>query len=664
MKNVNGELLKETLIKNVEMLTNQLSDLSNLDEFNRVNETIRMYPSKIKGDEANNTQEEDVAKISAEESSSDSDDPSDHSAVNTRNEADVANIRKLPNDSKEMLIENDRFIAVADFVAQEKSDLTLKKNDILRIIVTREDGWWLAENAYGDRGFVPKTFLKVYKLNETDEQQFGKPLPMPRLSIATEAKSSSDICSTKNEIINANHLLYGGRISDKKKQKIENNMKTVEMTSKEPNIETKILEDSKSESSDTPKQQNFNLAESKILKSTESTLTDKPIVVPDKYEKIDNSTNHQTYECYLAPRLSKSNYAFHDIYWNYEDNRLRKRRVRVSKLIKIIRLEKICLNGIDVHCRLIRAYLFDRKNIEEEHQIVSNVYTIKAHVRGRDQQTWVFSTTDNIEIVSLDHPTFIVRSNYKQKNVVLCVEATVIYSDHEGEVLEQSLGCIMIPIISEGGQCCMQNKNYTATLFVRKSQSKKGLDAFPVNTRIQITFNVADIPKNIVHQVDSLPDIILCNALFVPMFFYYRRLLGEFLTKYTDNCNSAALKAEPFLATFPLIADQPDVMEMLWKLWKIHKKNAANRKLSEMEEAERFRSFFLMTGFILHHTVAMPTFNWSNVRCFADRQAKLGQFREQYLHNFNAAKYLSRQRCHPINIYTYAIDIIGPHSIN
>lgn len=82
-----------------------------------------------------------------------------------------------------------------------------------------------------------------------------------------------------------------------------------------------------------------------------------------------------------------------------------------------------------------------------------------------------------------------------------------------------------------------------------------------------------------------------------------------------------------------------------------------------MEEAERFRSFFLMTGFILHQTIPMTKFNWSDARCFADRQAKLNHFREQYLHNFDPIKYLSRQRCHPINIYSCTIDIIGSHAI-
>lgn len=82
-----------------------------------------------------------------------------------------------------------------------------------------------------------------------------------------------------------------------------------------------------------------------------------------------------------------------------------------------------------------------------------------------------------------------------------------------------------------------------------------------------------------------------------------------------------------------------------------------------MEEAERFRLFFLKTGFILHETIAMPKFNWANARCFSIRQRKLDHFREQYLHDFDVITYLSRQRCHPIDVYSYAVDIIGPHAI-
>ncbi|KAL3995031.1 Variant SH3 domain family protein [Acanthocheilonema viteae] len=684
VKNTSEQHFKENTLKDLETMTDQLSNLMTSNKITMTNDIVKIPPietireeEKVSMEEMNNLQRENITEVSSKDSSSDPDYDSDHSIVEERYKIEEKNLKEeLKNAGS---TENNRFIAVANFEAQEKNDLTLRKNDLVRIIATRQDGWWLAENANGVRGFVPKTFLKVYKeLNESKEvaEEFNKPLPMPQQTIMRAGYSRI----IKNEEITEKSKASKAHISNITGAPTQTSYITGALartsyitgalartshitgapaqTSNSGQVdETKILEESSSDNSKISGQ-HLELPESKILKTTRSSSFTQPITAPNMLEKDDDYNAHFTYECYLAPRLSKSNYAFHDIYWNYEDDRLRKRRVRVSKMIKVIRLNKVCLNAIDVHCRLIRAYLFDRKNKLQ----VSNIYTIKAYPRTRDPQTWIFSASKDMQKTLLNYPSFIVRSNYKQKSVMLCLEAAIVFSDHEGEMSEQSLGCVMLPIIDENGHCCMQNKNYTASLFMRNSFNRE--DVIPVNTQIQITFRVSNVPNNIVHQVDSLPDIFLCHALFLPMFFYYRRLLGQFLTKDSDNCSNAALKAEPFLATFPVIADQPDIMEMLWQLWKIHEKNATNKKLSEMEEAERFRSFFLRTGFILHQTVPMKKFNWTDARCFADRHAKLSHFREQYLHNFDAIKYLCRQRCHPLNVYSYAVDIVGPHAIS
>uniref|UniRef100_A0A8L7T8A7 Bm5118, isoform c n=1 Tax=Brugia malayi TaxID=6279 RepID=A0A8L7T8A7_BRUMA len=609
MKSMSEQHLKENAFKDLEELTDQLSELmsSGRTSMSLENDSMKMFPSKrIREEKAqvgeiNNEKEE----ISSTDSSSDRDYASDYSTMQEGNRTNDMNLRK--------------------------------------------DGQWLAENTNDDQGFLSKELT----YSEEEAKESDKPLSIPRRTVI--AKTMASIFPTSSN----KGVAEKSETSEKKKQR--DNLNVADMAAPTGtsnighNIETKILEESSSEHSKVSRQ-DLELSEQETVKTTLPKSSSQPITALDTLEKASNYGDHLTYKCYLAPRLSKSNYAFHDIYWNYEDDRLRKRRVRVSKMIKVIRLDKVRLDAIDVHCRLVRAYLFDLKSTEEEYQIVSNVYTIKAHTRTRHPQTWTFSTTKDMQKISLSYPSFIVRSNYKQKSVMLCLEAAIVFTDHEGEMSEQSLGCAMLSIIDENGHCCMKNKNYTAKLFNRNPFNKK--EAILANTQIQITFGVSDVPNNIVHQVDSLPDIFLCHELFLPMFFYYRRLLGQFLTKDCDNCSSSALKAEPFLATFPAIADQPDTMEMLWQLWKIHKKN-----LSEMEEAERFRSFFLTTGFLLHQTVDMPKFNWADARCFTDRQAKLSYFREQYLHSFDAIKYLSRERCHPINIYSYALDIIGPHAI-
>lgn len=85
---------------------------------------------------------------------------------------------------------------------------------------------------------------------------------------------------------------------------------------------------------------------------------------------------------------------------------------------------------------------------------------------------------------------------------------------------------------------------------------------------------------------------------------------------------------------------------------------------SEVEQAEQYRAFFMSTAFILHRTIVMPEFDWANGQGLADRQAVLNNFQEQYLGNFDVIKYLSRHRCRPVNVFDYAVDVVGPHALD
>ncbi|KAF6105147.1 nephrocystin 1 [Phyllostomus discolor] len=56
--------------------------------------------------------------------------------------------------------QENEYIAVGDFTAQQTGDLTFKKGEILHIIERNPDGWWMGKNAGGNKGLVPRTYLE------------------------------------------------------------------------------------------------------------------------------------------------------------------------------------------------------------------------------------------------------------------------------------------------------------------------------------------------------------------------------------------------------------------------------------------------------------------------------------------------------------------------
>uniref|UniRef100_A0A4W2D282 Nephrocystin-1 n=1 Tax=Bos indicus x Bos taurus TaxID=30522 RepID=A0A4W2D282_BOBOX len=65
------------------------------------------------------------------------------------------------------------YIALGDFTAQQVGDLTFKKGEILCIIKKNSDGWWMAKNAKGNEGLIPKTYLEPYNKEGGQESSEG-----------------------------------------------------------------------------------------------------------------------------------------------------------------------------------------------------------------------------------------------------------------------------------------------------------------------------------------------------------------------------------------------------------------------------------------------------------------------------------------------------------
>ncbi|TMS33892.1 hypothetical protein L596_001580 [Steinernema carpocapsae] len=85
--------------------------------------------------------------------------------------------KKAEKTEEGISVRGNQFVALVHRKAVNKGDLTVQKGDVLKIHSIREDGWWMAETAKGERGMVPKNILRHCATSEEKpkKQQLMKP---------------------------------------------------------------------------------------------------------------------------------------------------------------------------------------------------------------------------------------------------------------------------------------------------------------------------------------------------------------------------------------------------------------------------------------------------------------------------------------------------------
>ncbi|KAF5909548.1 nephrocystin-1 isoform X1, partial [Clarias magur] len=53
------------------------------------------------------------------------------------------------------------YVVLSSFRGQEEGDLIVKKGAVVKILEKSDDGWWFAQDKEGNKGLVPKTYLKI-----------------------------------------------------------------------------------------------------------------------------------------------------------------------------------------------------------------------------------------------------------------------------------------------------------------------------------------------------------------------------------------------------------------------------------------------------------------------------------------------------------------------
>ncbi|CAJ0948822.1 unnamed protein product, partial [Mesorhabditis belari] len=505
--------------------------------------------------------------------------------------------RSPRNDHQKELnvVEGNRFFALADWQAEESDDLSIKKGDLLKVIETRVDGWWKAQNTMGEEGMVPKTFLKHFDPLETPPHE---------------------------------------------------------------HLQQSVQERRIQEQSNQP-QQSLIIPQPFIHQTTTQNIQQIPPMQFSLTPTVSclgdalSSDHHLTAACHLAPRLSESNLAFHDLYWNFKDDKLRKRYVRVSKLVRLIRVEGM-ENRQSAQANLLRIALFDLSR-RTGRQIVSNVHTICAN---NEAGNWTFSTKIDSTLDVFHFSDVLIRSNYQQSNIVLVIEASII-EDQSGFPREISLGVAKLPLLSDQGVVRLTNRTYTEML-IRENLFDRTNPG--IKTNFRLVFKVMDVPTDLVQYVDSLPDILLFQPPFARLAFFYRRRLAEALIRDKENPVSSELLYDPFLASFPRAFDQPDLLDYCRKTFQHKLKQIVKR--SESEQAAEFYSYFMLTVFTLIDTSMMPPFSAWDSRIINARRSLMEKHASSVLEHKGNVQFLLSNPFRPLDIFAYTVDLTGQHAID
>ena len=80
--------------------------------------------------------------------------PSSSGVSSASSSSASANVSKATTDNTRF-----QYIAIYDYDARTKEDLTIKKGDLLEIIKRKSTAWWTAKNESGQEGWIPSNYV-------------------------------------------------------------------------------------------------------------------------------------------------------------------------------------------------------------------------------------------------------------------------------------------------------------------------------------------------------------------------------------------------------------------------------------------------------------------------------------------------------------------------
>ncbi|KAM6178267.1 nephrocystin-1 [Rhynchocyon petersi] len=484
---------------------------------------------------------------------------------------------------------SEEYITVGDFAAQQVGDLTFKKGEILLIVQKKPDGWWIAKNAKGIKGLVPRTYLEA--LNKEEGQE------------SSEEESEDDVEGV-DEAADGEEV----------EQRTESHWSAVQKAVSEQVDTVNVL----------------------------TTMGAVPAGFrPSTLCQLLEEGNQFRASYFLQPELTPSQLAFKDLLWDAKTDSIRSRTSRVSLILTLWSCRMIPVPGtsIQVLSRHVRLCLFDGN------KVLSNIHTVRATWQPKKPKSWTFSPqVTGILPCLLDGDCFI-RCNSSSPDLGILFELGISYiRNSTGEKGELSCGWVFLKLFEASG-IPISTKTYE--LFLNGGTPyEKGIEVDPSVSRRapgnlfhqmmtmrkqpQLLVKLRTLNRSSRNILSLLPETLVGSMCYIHLLVFYRQILGDVLLKDRANLQSADLISNPVLATFPKLLEQPDIMDALRSTWA---EKESTLKRSEKRDKEFLKAAFTLVYhdcvYPLLHSTFLPPSRWAEEETEALRWKVIADFLKQ-----------------------------------
>uniref|UniRef100_A0A3P8R7U3 SH3 domain-containing protein n=1 Tax=Astatotilapia calliptera TaxID=8154 RepID=A0A3P8R7U3_ASTCA len=532
--------------------------------------------------EAGNVSKEDSENSAEEDDDEDSNDnEEEHVEIVNNIAGDERRDLKPPSQSDARI-----YMVLSDFKGEQEGDLSVRKGEVLRIIRKAADGWWLAQNTKGSRGVVPKTFLKIgSSVDEEDDDDDDN-----------DSKEDDD---------------------DKEESEEEENQDSEELT-------------------DDPDKWSASHSNWSTVKKALSEIDATDVLsamgaIPSGFRPstlnkllVEEGVTYRGSH-YIQPQLSQSQLSFKDLFLDPDTGKVRPRQVSTSVCFSLWSCRMIPTPGVGVQVlsRHVRLCAFDGT------QVLSNIHIIRAAYNAKSPKTWSFSPrVTGILPTLLDGDCFL-RCNSASPNLGILFELGVTFiRNSTGERGDLSCGWAFLKLTDDAGNP-VPNRTYELPVNGGTPYEKDvAVEASPTRGSpsgvFQQMLQARRQPKLVVKLKSAnsrttfflfsvLPDTLLHCLNCIHLLVLHRHLLADALLMDRPTMQNADLICSPILSTFPVLLDQPDLLDALRSAWldaETNMNRAQKRDLSYLKL--EFVKVYMSSVYFLLHSPSLPCYRWAD----------------------------------------------------